>query len=292
MISVVIPVCNERATLEPLCRALEQTLPAPYEILFVDDGSTDDTWEELQRLHQPDKLRAIRFRRNFGKTAALQAGFAAARGEVIFTMDGDLQDDPQEIPHFLTKLEEGFDLVSGWKKIRHDPWSKVVASRIFNAVVGRVTGVKLHDINCGFKAYRAEVARSLRLHGEMHRFLPVLAHAMGYRVAEVIVTHHARRHGRSHYGFTRLLKGFLDLITVLLLTRYRDRPSHGFGLAALPALAAGLGLLFSPWQGLAVPGAALVVSAGVLLAAGLVAELVVSRAGSALPAYNIGEQLD
>jgi glycosyltransferase involved in cell wall biosynthesis len=291
MISVVIPVCNERATVAPLCRSLAQVLPPPYEILFIDDGSTDGTWEELLQLHEAGRVRVIRFRRNFGKTPALEAGFAASRGDVLFTMDGDLQDDPQEVPRFLEKLQEGYDLVSGWKKDRKDPIGKIIASRIFNAAVRCASGITLHDVNCGFKAYRGELARCLPLHGEMHRFTPVLAHAMGYRVAEIAVTHHPRRYGRSHYGFTRLLKGFLDLATVILLTRYADRPSHGFGLAALAALLAGvLLLILLPWPYLLL-GTASLVSAAVLLAAGLVAEVVVSRTRAGA-AYRIREQLD
>ncbi|MBI3694629.1 MAG: glycosyltransferase family 2 protein [Acidobacteria bacterium] len=291
MISVVIPVANEQTTIEPLCRALEQAAPSPYEILFVDDGSTDGTWEEITKLHQAGRARGIRFRRNFGKTAALQAGFAATRGDVVFTLDGDLQDDPQEIPRFLEMLEQGCDLVSGWKKHRQDPFTKVIASRVFNVVVRWVSGVKLHDINCGFKAYRGELARALPLQGDWHRFTPLLAHAMGYRVGELVVTHHPRRHGRSHYGVSRLFKGFLDLITVMLVTRYEQRPSHGFGLAALVAVAAGVVLLVLPWWPYLILGVACLVSAVVLLAAGLVAEILVYRA-PATPSCRIREQLD
>ncbi len=292
MISVVIPVANEEATVGPLCRALEQVLPSPHEVLFIDDGSTDGTWEELRKLHDRERVRLIRFRRNFGKTAALQAGFAAARGEVVFTMDGDLQDDPQEIPRFLEMIGEGYDLVSGWKKHRQDPFTKVIASRIFNWVVGVVTGVKLHDINCGFKAYRLEVARGLRLQGELHRFTPVLAHALGYRVGELIVTHHPRRHGRSHYGFGRLFKGFVDLITVVLLTRYAHRPAHAFGLVAVMAFVWGVLLLLLPVWPYVLLGIAAVISAVVLLAAGFIAELLTHRASYDVPAYLIREQLD
>jgi len=293
MISVIIPVANERATVAPLCQALEKALPPPYEILFVDDGSTDGTWEELVKLHQADRVRVLRFRRNFGKTAALEAGFAAARGDVIFTMDGDLQDDPQEIPRFLEMLEQGYDLVSGWKRYRQDPFHKVLASRIFNFVAGRATGVRLHDMNCGFKAYRGEVARALPLQGEWHRFTPALAQAMGYRVGELVVTHHPRRHGRSHYGFARLFKGFLDLITILLVTRYAERPSHGFGVASLLALVLGAVLLFLPWWPYLLLGTGLLVCAVVLLAAGLVAEILVHRTSPGrAPAYRTQERLD
>ena len=288
MVSVVIPVHNEQATIAPLCQALLQVLPEAGEILFIDDGSTDQTWTEIARLHRPGQVRALRFRRNFGKTIALQAGFAAARGDIIFTMDGDLQDDPAEIPRFLAKLDEGFDLVSGWKKVRHDPWGKVVASRVFNATVSLAGGLKLHDINCGFKAYRAEVAKALRLQGELHRFTPLLAHAMGFRVGELVVTHHRRRHGRSHYGFARLFKGFLDLITVLLLTRYAERPSHAFGLAALLTLllAAALAWPAPLWS------AASAVSAVIFLSAGLIAEILIHRAPAGLPTWRVREQLD
>ncbi len=288
MLSIVIPVHNEQATIAPLCQALQQILPPDHEILFVDDGSTDQTWTEIARLHRPGQVRALRFRRNFGKTIALQAGFAAARGDIIFTMDGDLQDDPAEIPRFLDLLHQGYDLVSGWKKARHDPLGKVVASRLFNATVSFVGGLKLHDINCGFKAYRTEVAKNLRLQGEFHRFTPLLAHAMGFRVAELVVTHHPRRHGRSHYGFARLFKGFLDLFTVLLLTRYAERPSHAFGLAALLTLL--LALLLA-WP-LPLWSAASAVSSVVFLSAGLVAEILIHGAPTAPPAWRLRDQLD
>jgi dolichol-phosphate mannosyltransferase len=288
MISVVIPVHNEQATVAPLCQALLETLPHPCEIVFVDDGSTDNTWSEISALHRAGEVRGLRFRRNFGKTIALQHGFAAARGSVIFTMDGDLQDDPAEIPRFLAKLDEGFDLVTGYKKIRHDPFHKVVASRLFNATVSRLGGLKLHDINCGFKAYRAEVAKNLRLQGEWHRFTPLLAHAMGFRVGEIVVTHHARRHGRSHYGFARLFKGFLDLFTVLLLTRYAERPSHGFGFAALLVSVLALALA----RPAPMAGAACAVGAVVLLCAGLVAEILIHRAPIGLPTWRVRDQLD
>lgn len=288
MISVVIPVHNEQATVEPLYRAIQQALSADHEILFVDDGSTDATWDEISKVHRQGQVRAIRFRRNFGKTISLRTGFAAARGDIIFTMDGDLQDDPQEIPRFLAKLDEGYDLVSGWKKVRRDPLSKVGPSRLFNAVIRALTGLKLHDINCGYKVYRAEVAKNLRLQGEFHRFTPLLAQSMGYRIGELVVTHHPRRYGRSHYGFTRLFKGFLDLGTVLLLTRYGDRPSHGFGLAALVALAAAAALA---WP-LPLWGAACAAAAVALLAAGLAAEIVVYRTPSEPSAWRVREQLD
>ncbi|MCZ2154574.1 MAG: glycosyltransferase family 2 protein [Bryobacterales bacterium] len=232
-ISVVVPVKDERETVAELAsRVRTQLAGYPHEILFIDDGSTDGTWGELERIHVPGVVRIVKFRRNFGKTAALKAGFNLVRGDIVFTMDGDLQDDPAEIPRFLAKLNEGYDLVSGWKKRRHDPASKVLPSRIFNRVVSAATGLRVHDVNCGFKCYRREVTQSLRLHGEMHRFMPVLAHTHGFRFAEIVVTHHKRRFGKSKYGFLRLFKGFFDLFTVLLLTKFSDRPAHAFGFPA------------------------------------------------------------
>ena len=241
-ISVVIPVRNEEGTVVELTGKLQQVLPNAHEILFVDDGSTDATWSNLTGIHEAERVRLVKLRAPSGKSAALMAGFARCRAPIIFTLDGDLQDDPAEIPVFLSKLEEGYDLVSGWKKVRRDPLHKIAASRVFNFVMRRATGLSLHDMNCGFKCYRAELARSLLIYGDQHRFIPAFAEHMGYRVGEVEVRHHPRRHGRSKYGASRLLKGFLDLGTVLLRTRYRDRPSHAFGLAALVQVVVGLSL--------------------------------------------------
>ncbi len=231
--SVVVPVHNEEADVEELARRIGENLEASYEIIFVDDGSTDHTWRALQQIHDADRVRIIRFRRNFGKAAALMAGFAASRGEIVFTMDGDLQDDPDEMPRFVEKLAEGHGLVCGYKKRRHDPLNKVIASRVFNFVVRKLTRVDLHDMNCGFKCFRGDVARSIRIYGELHRFIPALAAHQGYGIAEIEVRHHARRHGHSKYGVSRLFKGLLDLITILLTTHYRARPAHGFGWTAL-----------------------------------------------------------
>ena len=233
MISVVIPVHDEERSvallLDELGSALEP-LDEPWEAVFVDDGSEDGTFAALTRLHAAaDNVRVVRLRRNFGKAAALQAGFAEARGDVVVTIDGDLQDDPAEIPRLLAKLDEGFDLVSGWKSKRRDPWSRRIPSRIFNVVTGRLSGLRLHDLNCGLKAYRAEVLAGLRIYGELHRFVPVLAHYRGFRVAELPVNHRPREHGRSRYGMERYLRGFLDLLTVTFMGRYRHRPLHLFG---------------------------------------------------------------
>jgi glycosyltransferase involved in cell wall biosynthesis len=186
------------------------------------------------------RVRAIRFRRNFGKAAALTAGFAAARGERIFTLDADLQDHPAEIPRFLDKLDQGYDVISGWKKTRRDPWHKVIPSRIFNGMVSRLTGCRLHDHNCGYKLYRSQVVREVDIYGELHRFVPVLAHARGFRVGEIEVHHRPRTHGESKYGFSRFLKGFLDLLTVRFLTRFRERPLHILGALGIVMLTVGV----------------------------------------------------
>ena len=237
MISVVIPVRDEEHSVEPLLEELAQTLDAvaDWEAIFVDDGSTDGTFAALTRLHaERPNVRIVRLRRNFGKAAALQAGFGQAEGDVIVTIDGDGQDDPTEIPRLLAKLDEGYDLVSGWKTKRRDPLSRRLPSKLFNGVAGRLSGLKLHDMNCGLKAYRAEVVRGMRIYGELHRYIPVLAHYRGYRVAELSVNHRPREHGRSRYGMERYVRGFLDLLTVTFMGRYRHRPLHLFG---------GLGLL-------------------------------------------------
>ena len=225
-----------QSALEPLGRE--------WEAIFVDDGSTDGSFAALTRLHAgADNVRVVRLRRNFGKAAALVAGFDQARGDTIVTLDGDLQDDPFEIPRLLAKLDEGFDLVSGWKAHRRDPLSRRVLSRIFNSVTSRFSGVRLHDMNCGLKAYRAEVVHGLRIYGELHRFIPVLAHYRGFRIAELGVNHRAREHGRSRYGVERYLRGFLDLLTVSFIGRYRQRPLHLFGGLGLLLGAAGAAIL-------------------------------------------------
>jgi glycosyltransferase involved in cell wall biosynthesis len=244
-ISVVVPVYNERESLQLLYDALTaelQKAATSYEIIFVDDGSNDGSFDTISALHADDShVHAIRFRRNFGKTPALVAGFQRARGDVIFTMDADLQDDPTEIPRFLEKLDEGYDLVSGWKYPRHDPISKTLPSFIFNRVlVSTTTGVKLHDMNCGFKAYRREIIEDIKLYGELHRFIPVLAQQRGFRVTEVKVVHHERKFGKSKYGFGRFLRGFLDLLMVLFLMSYLKTPLRLFGSLGLLSLLAGI----------------------------------------------------
>lgn len=237
-VSVVVPLLNEETTLvalyEELAVALEP-LRRDWEVVFVDDGSTDGSYTRLVELHETrPNVQVVRLRRNFGKATALAMGFAAARGELIVTIDADLQDDPAEIPRLLAKLEEGFDLVSGWKQHRQDSPARRGFSRVYNATSAAVTGVRLHDMNCGLKAYRAEVVRSMAIYGELHRFLPALAHQQGYRVAEVPVNHRPRASGCSRYGLERYMRGFFDLLTVAFMGRYRQRPLHLFG---------GLGLL-------------------------------------------------
>ena len=247
MISIVVPVHDEERTvallLDELQSALEP-LEQPWEAVFVDDGSTDGSFAALTRLHDAhDNVRVVRLRRNFGKAAALAAGFANAEGDIVVTIDADLQDDPAEIPRLLAKLDEGFDLVSGWKAHRRDPITRRALSRIFNWVTGRVSGLRLHDLNCGLKAYRAEVVQGLRLYGELHRFIPVLAHYRGHRIAELPVNHRPREHGRSRYGVERYLRGFLDLLTVSFIGRYRYRPLHLFGGLGLGLGALGMAVL-------------------------------------------------
>jgi glycosyltransferase involved in cell wall biosynthesis len=247
VISVVVPVHDEERSVALLydeLRAALEPLDTLWEAIFVDDGSTDGTFSALTRLHSAaSNVRVVRLRRNFGKAAALVAGFDQARGEIVVTIDGDLQDDPAEIPRLLAKLDEGFDLVSGWKAHRRDRLSRRLLSRVFNAVTSRFSGVRLHDMNCGLKAYRAEVVHGLRLYGELHRFIPVLAHYRGYRIAELPVNHRQREHGRSRYGIERYLRGFLDLLTVSFIGRYRHRPLHLFGGLGLVLTTIGIAIL-------------------------------------------------
>ena len=247
LLSVVIPLLNEEATLEALYRELETAL-APtgleWEVVFVDDGSTDGSYRELVRLHAAHlNVRVVRLRRNFGKAAALAAGIEVAAGDVIVTMDADLQDDPAEIPSLLVRLDDGFDVVSGWKCDRHDPFVRRFVSRIYNTATRLATGVKLHDMNCGLKAYRAEVFEHVQLYGERHRFVPVLAHHLGFSVTELPVNHRARTNGRSRFGIERYLRAPFDLLTIVFMGRYRQRPLHLFGGVGVSASIAGAAVL-------------------------------------------------
>jgi glycosyltransferase involved in cell wall biosynthesis len=243
-LSIVVPVFEEADSVTELHQGIArvlQGLPLRSEMIFVDDGSRDATLSRLEHLYEADeRVKVVALRRNFGKTAALLAGFAEARGQTVITMDGDLQDDPEEIPQFIAALEAGQDLVSGWKRVRHDPVSKTLPSRLFNATVRRFTGIPLHDFNCGFKAYRREVLTDLKLYGELHRFIPVLAYWRGYRIGEIEVRHHPRKFGRSKFGAGRLLKGLLDFLKVLFLTRYMQRPLQLFGVLGLVLWAGGM----------------------------------------------------
>ena len=312
MISVVIPVFNEQESLAILHDELTRVALAAglrFEILFVDDGSTDNSWDLIRTLAEthPD-VHGIRFRRNFGKAAALSAGFTAARGDIIMTLDADLQDDPAEIPNFLARLNEGYEVVSGWKHTRLDPWHKTWPSWVFNGMVSWLTGVSLHDHNCGMKCYRAEVFREIRLYGELHRFIPVLAAARGFKVAELPIRHRARRFGYSKYGVWRFVKGFLDLLTVKFLTGFGQRPQHLLGSIGLFSFALGmLGMVWltvtwlirlfnDEWFGPLHQRPALIYSAvAILLGAqmmsiGFLAELITAYMGKDQESYSVREK--
>lgn len=251
-LSIVIPVYNEVESIEPLYReivAAAEPLALPWELIFIDDGSSDGTTRKLHDVYARDaRVQIIEFRRNFGKSSALAAGFEAARGDAVVTMDGDLQDLPGEIPRLIEQLNLGADLVSGWKFPRHDPLNKRLPSSIFNAVVRAVSGIKLHDFNCGLKAYRRDVVKEVRIYGELHRYIPVLAHFRGFRVVEIPVTHRPRQYGRSKFGNGRFARGFFDLLTVLFLAQYTRRPLHFFGWFGVTAL--GLGFIINAYLAL------------------------------------------
>ncbi len=301
----MIPVHNEERSVALLLDELGSVLDGagrPWEAVFVDDGSTDGTFGALTRLHAAaDNVRVVRLRRNFGKAAALQAGFEEASGDVVVTMDGDLQDDPAEISRLLAKLDEGFDLVTGWKAKRRDPISRRLLSKLFNGVTGRVSGLRLHDMNSGLKAYRAEVVRGVRLYGELHRFVPVLAHYRGFRVAEIPVNHRPRAHGRSRYGMERYVRGFLDLLTVTFMGRYRHRPLHLFGTLGLGlSVVGGAVLLYLTalkigghaigHRPLLTLGVLLVVVGMQFLSLGLLSELITSHHEERVGAQGPGER--
>jgi dolichol-phosphate mannosyltransferase len=244
-LSLVIPLYNEAESLEQLHREICEVAQENHydlEMIFVDDGSTDQSWSIIEKLAAEDsKVSGIQFRRNFGKAAALQAGVNAAKGDIVMTLDADLQDDPKEIPDFLRQLEDyKLDVVSGWKQRRHDPWHKVFPSRVFNGMISFMTGVKLHDHNCGMKCYRREVLSEVALYGERHRFIPVLAAARGFKVGEKVIAHRSRQFGHSKYGFARFAKGFLDLLTVWFQTRYGQRPQHLLGTIGLIVMLLGV----------------------------------------------------
>jgi glycosyltransferase involved in cell wall biosynthesis len=274
-ITIVVPVFNEQHALETLAEEIRSVAAGEgYDLqtVFVDDGSQDESWRKIAALAGRDpSIGGIRFRKNAGKAAALMAGFAAAPGDLIFTMDADLQDPPLEMPRFLRKIDEGYDVVSGWKRERHDPWHKVYPSRIFNRLIGMLTGVRLHDHVCGYKCFRSRAAKELRIYGELHRFMGVLSAARGFKVTEIATQHRARTTGAGKYGFTRFFKGFLDLITVMLLTRYRWRPQHLIGTIGLIVI---LATLIIPFFG----GILFLLAPGLtLIAIGLIAEMFVAQ---------------
>ncbi len=246
-VTVLVPVLDEESSVAELTRRVTAVLEGigrSFELVFVDDGSRDATVERIRELHAGDRrIKLVGFRRNFGKAAALTAGVEHSSGRIVVTLDGDLQDVPEEIPRFLDKLESGgLDLVSGWKQDRQDPASKRYPSKLFNWATRRLAQVDLHDFNCGFKAYRREVLEQVAVYGELHRFIPVLASRRGFRIGEIKVAHEKRRHGRSKYGWDRLYKGLLDLLTVLFITRYTRRPLHLFGVIGLIFMSIGLAI--------------------------------------------------
>lgn len=243
VVSIVVPLYNEEESLRELTQKIVGVMTgmkSSYEIIFVDDGSTDGSFRVLKELHAKNRaIKVIRFRRNFGKSAALSVGFREARGKFVVTMDADLQDDPEEIPGLLQALDDRYDLISGWKKKRYDPITKTIPSRFFNFVTRVMTGIPIHDFNCGLKAYRGEVVKELNVYGELHRYIPVLAHYAGYRVGEKVVQHHPRKYGHTKFGISRFFRGFFDLLTVLFTTRYIRRPLHLFGVWGLIAFLIG-----------------------------------------------------
>ena len=287
-VSFVIPVFNEEGDLRQLHSEITEVMGKTglsYEIFFINDGSKDTSWEIIKDLADSDgHVHGVSFRRNFGKSEALSAGFRRVSGKYVFTMDADLQDDPHEIPAFLVMMKQGYGLVSGWKKERHDPLEKRLPSKLFNAAVSYMTGVRLHDFNCGFKCYTLECAKEIDCYGERHRFMPALAHERGFLVGELVVNHRARIHGRSKFGFERYMRGFMDLLTVTFLATYTRRPAHllgGLGVLALflgfllMAVSTLLRFRFNPF--FAVLGLALFILGGQAVIMGLVSELIVAR---------------
>lgn len=302
-ISFVIPALNEQDSLRQLTQEIQAHCPTEdHEIIYIDDGSTDASFEIMSSLAAEDsRIKVVRFRRNFGKAAALQKGFSIASGEVVFTLDADLQDDPAEIPAFLAKLDEGFDLVSGWKQKRKDPWHKRWPSKLYNWVTARTFGLKLKDYNCGFKAYRQSLVKELTLYGEMHRYIPVLAHALGYKVGQIAVHHRPRKFGKSKYGMERYLRGLFDLLTVRMVTHYNKSPLYLFGRWGL--ISTLLGLIISGYlaalkifwgvplsnRPLLFLGMLLILGGLQFLSMGLLSELIVSKFNSRNK-YNISVQ--
>lgn len=314
MLSIIVPVMNEEGSLQQLwdeIRAVAEEHVDSFELIFIDDGSTDTSWKIISDLVESDsRISGIRFRRNFGKAAALTAGMRAADGDLILMMDADLQDDPQEIPEMLKLINSGFDVVNGWKKRRLDPWHKVYPSRVFNWMVSRMTGLKLHDHNCGLKLFRSDVAAEINIYGELHRFIPVLAFARGFKVTELPVHHRSRQHGESKYGVRRFLRGLLDLLTVTFLISFGRRPQHALGAIGLFFFGiGGLGLIYlamlwclmrinPQWVALTDIGdrpllaysIAATLLGGQAMSLGLLAELIVAYTAKTKDSYSIAER--
>jgi len=302
-ISYVIPLLNEADSIQTLYQEIIKYNPQPeYEIIFIDDGSSDDSYRILTNLAQQDKnVKLVRFRRNFGKAAALQTGFNLARGDYIFTMDADLQDDPAEIPNFIAKLDEGYDIVSGWKKKRYDPLYKTLPSKFFNFVTARTFHLPIRDFNCGFKVYKKEVVKELNLYGEMHRYIPALANALGYKIGELAVNHRKRIHGKSKYGMERYLRGFFDLLTVKMVTQYSKSPLYLFGRIGIVSIV--LGTLLTGYlaflklfyghpltnRPLLFLGILMILAGLQFFSMGLISELIINRSKSNSPLLSIRE---
>ncbi len=304
-VSFVIPLFNEEDSLEELTRRISvqvNNLKLDFELIYIDDGSTDKSFDILKDLHKKyNQIKIIRFNRNFGKSAALSEGFNRAKGDIVITMDADLQDDPAEIPNLINSINDGNDLVSGWKQKRNDPISKTIPSKFFNFVTRVLTGIKIHDFNCGLKAYRNQVIKSIPVYGELHRYLPVLAHWLGYKVDEIPVKHHARKYGSSKFGLKRFFNGFFDLLTVLFITRFKQKPLHLFGFLGLGASFLGiiillyLSILWFQGQGIGQRplfflGVLLLIVGVQFFSLGLIGEMIVSTRDHSIR-YTIKEEL-
>jgi glycosyltransferase involved in cell wall biosynthesis len=289
-ISLVIPLFNEEESVVPLSHEIRKALSkvnVDYEVILIDDGSTDSSLLKLKEISRTDnRFKFLSFRKNYGKSAALHVGFKQATGEAIITMDADLQDDPHEIHNLLSKLDEGYDLCSGWKKKRQDPFVKKISSKFFNLVTRIISGIKIHDFNCGLKAYRKQVVKSVNVYGELHRYMPLLAKWQGFKITETPVQHHPRRYGKTKFGISRFFKGFIDLLTVIFVTRYIKRPMHFFGFLGALAFLAGfivLGYLTVLWiQGIPLSnrpmlflGMLLIIVGAQFFAVGLLGEVIV-----------------
>ena len=308
-LSIVIPVYEEEESLPELAELIREVCDREglsFEVWFVDDGSKDHSWEIIQTINEGDeRFAGIRFRRNYGKSAALAVGFERARGRYVVTIDADLQDDPREIPALIALLDEGNDLVSGWKRKREDPLSKTIPSRVINTITRKITGIPLHDINCGLKAYRREVVKSVHVYGELHRYIPLLARWEGFtKIVEKPVQHHPRKYGRTKFGIERFIRGFLDLISVLFMTRFAVRPMHFFG--TLGTLAFFSGFVISLWisidklvfgrpigdRPLLLLGVLMILLGTQMFTTGLLGEMIIRQRMEETTSYQIEEMME